>query len=128
MFFSCKVRHQLNFQPKFMQKNDNRGPQSGLTKRAKILIAMKLATLFTFLGVLNASASAWSQTGKVTLNMENASIVEVLNRIERLTDYHFIYSLDLLTDKRPVSLHAQREPLKNLLQNLLAANGVSYKL
>jgi TonB-linked SusC/RagA family outer membrane protein len=111
-----------------MQKNDNAGPRAGLFKHAKIFIAMKLAILFTFLGVLDASASAYSQTGRLTLNMENASIVEVLNRIERLTDYHFIYSLDLLTDKKPVSLHAQREPLKNVLRHLLAGSGVSYKV
>jgi TonB-linked SusC/RagA family outer membrane protein len=111
-----------------MEKNDTPGPCSGLFKHAKIIIAMKLAILLTFLGVIDASASAYSQTGKLTLNMKNASIVEVLSNIEKVTDYHFIYSLDLVANKRNVSINADKEPLKNVLHALLIDNGVSYKV
>ncbi len=89
---------------------------------------MKLAILLTFVGVLNATASAYSQTGKLTMNMENASIVDVLNHIERSTDYHFIYSLELVANKRLVSVHADKEPIKNILRDILTPNGADYKV
>lgn len=111
-----------------MKKNIHKKPGLFCIRGAKTVIVMKLAILFTFLGVLNASASAYSQTGKITLDMKNASIVEVLNHIENLTDYHFIYSLDLVANKKPVSIHAHNEQLKSVLQELLADNGVGYKV
>lgn len=117
-----------NLQFKAMKKNDNQRPRSGLSTRAEILIAMKLAIIFTFLGVIEASATAYSQSGKVTLSMKNASIVEVLNSIEKVTDYHFIYSLDLVSDKKHVSVNADRQPLKDVLRNVLSDNGVGYKV
>lgn len=89
---------------------------------------MKLAILFTCIGVLNASASAYSQTGKLTLDVKDASIVDVLTHIEKLTDYHFIYSLDLVANKNPISVHADKEPLKNVLREVLTNNGVGYKV
>ncbi|TAN00100.1 MAG: SusC/RagA family TonB-linked outer membrane protein [Chitinophagaceae bacterium] len=89
---------------------------------------MKLAVLLTFLGVFQASASAWSQTEKVTLSVKNASIVEVLHKLEQVTDYHFIYSLDLVANKKDISIDARKEPLKNVLHEVLTDNGVSYKI
>lgn len=89
---------------------------------------MKLTILFTVLGIFNASASAYSQTGKLTMNMKNASIVEVLNHIEKVSDYHFIYSLDLVANKKAVSVHADKEPIKNILRDVLVSNGVDYKV
>ncbi|GAA4316476.1 TonB-dependent receptor [Compostibacter hankyongensis] len=89
---------------------------------------MKLAVLLTLVGILDASAAAYSQSDKVTLNVENATIVDVLSKLEGLTDYHFIYSLDLVADKKPVSLNVKKEPLKNVLRSMLSGNGVDYKL
>lgn len=111
-----------------MEKNDILWPYPGLIKHPKILIVMKLAVLLTFVGVFDASASAFSQTGKLTLNLRDASIVEALNKIEKATDYHFIYSLDLVANKKHVSLNAVKEPIKNVLNDLLMSNGVGYKL
>jgi hypothetical protein len=126
--FSRKVRHQRNFQYKFMQKNVIPGQRPRPFRHAKILIAMKLTILLTLIGVVNVSASAYSQAGKVTLNMRNASIVEVLSHIEKVTDYHFIYSLYLVANKRDISIAADKEPLKKVLYALLVENGVSYKV
>ncbi len=89
---------------------------------------MKLAVLLTFLGVFQASASAWSQTERVSLSMENASIVEVLNKLEKISGYHFIYSLDLVTNKKNISINSYKAPLKKVLDTVLAFNGVGFKL
>ena len=89
---------------------------------------MKLAILLTLVGVFNASAAAYSQIGKVSLNMEHVSIAEVLNKIEELTDFHFIYSLDLVAHKDDVSIKADKTPLKEVLHKLLNENGVGYSV
>lgn len=99
-----------------------------LRRHGEILIAMKLAVLLTFIGVINATASAYSQVGKVTLNVRDASITEVLDSIQKLTNYHFIYSLDLVSSERKVSIHADKEPLKDVLHALLDSQGVSFEV
>lgn len=111
-----------------MKKVDKKRPRSGPFKAAKTLIAMKLTILFTLLGIIEASASAYSQIGRVSLSMENATIIEVLNHLEKITDYHFIYSLDLVAKKQQISIHAAREPLKEVLKKVLTSNGVGYEV
>jgi TonB-linked SusC/RagA family outer membrane protein len=128
MFISFKSSHQRHFQFKSMKKNIHPKQRAFSLQWTKTLIAMKLAIVFTCIGIINASASAYSQTGKLTLHMKNTSIVEALNNIEKLTDYHFIYSLELVSNKKNISIKADKEPLKDVLQKLLIDNGVSYKL
>ncbi len=89
---------------------------------------MKLAILLTFVGVFNATASAYSQTGKVTLSVKGASVTAVLDTIEQLTDYHFIYSLGLVSDSKDVSLNVKNTPLKEVLHILLDSNKTSYQV
>ncbi len=89
---------------------------------------MKLAILLTFIGVFSASASAFSQTEKMSMTMENVSIGAVLAHIEKATDYHFIYSLELVKNKNRVSVHAEEKTVHDILNDILIPNEVGFKL
>lgn len=55
----------------------------------QFLIVMKLSTFILLIGILQVSAKGYSQ---VTLNEKHASLEKVLLKIERQTDYIFIYN------------------------------------
>ncbi len=57
----------------------------------KILSIMKLTVVFLIAFSLQISASVYSQTTKLSLNVQNQSIKEVLYLIENQSDFRFIY-------------------------------------
>jgi len=57
----------------------------------KILSIMKLTVVFLIAFSLQISASVYSQTTKLSLNVQNQSIKDVLYLIENQSDFRFIY-------------------------------------
>lgn len=66
---------------------------------------MKITMVLLLAGALHLSAEVKAQTG-VSLEMKNVSVQEVLNRLEQLTDYTFLYKMDLLEDCGKVDVSA----------------------
>ena len=68
---------------------------------------MKLALILIFAGILQVSASVYSQQAKMTFSMQNKSVKEVLDQIEQSTDFRFFYNENftdlnrLVTIRRP---------------------------
>ncbi len=71
----------------------------------KIARSMKITMVLLLAGALHLSAEVKAQTG-VSLEMKNVSVQEVLNRLEQLTDYTFLYKMDLLEDCGKVDVSA----------------------
>ena len=57
----------------------------------KFILIMKIFVLFTFISVLNATASIYSQSENISLSVKDATVFEVLNSIEQNTDFKFFY-------------------------------------
>ena len=73
----------------------------------KILSIMKLTVVFLIAFSLQISASVYSQTTKLSLNVQNQSIKDVLYLIENQTDFRFIYESGKINlDKKVVSVSA----------------------
>lgn len=87
---------------------------------------MKIATilLFVFSFCLLAE-NTHSQNVLVSINQKNVQLEDVLEEIERQTDYLFIYNKHVNVN-RNVSLQETNVPLKNVLDNLFDETNVSY--
>lgn len=72
--------------------------------------------------------SAFAQTGKVNLKLENAPVKELFNAIEQQTTYRFSYRDADLENKQTVSLSLQNEDLKDVLTRELTQRGLSYRV
>ena len=77
--------------------------------------------LFTFTG-------GYAQTGKVSLNLNNASVKELFNAIEKQTSYRFSYRDAEVNGKTGVSVSVKSEELKNVLTSELNKQNLSYKV
>ena len=73
-----------------MKKNGNAVSSAG-GKWRKLWLIMKLKTVFLLLLSFQLSAAVHSQTVRLSLRMENATLEQVLWEIQRQTDFVFMY-------------------------------------
>ena len=89
----------------------------------KLLLTMKISALLLFCCVANIFAGpTYSQSTKISLNLENVKIEEVLTKIEGLSEFHFLYNSNLIDVTRKVNIHADNEPIKDILNDILDKN------
>ena len=91
----------------------------------KITQSMKITMVLLLAGALHLSAEVKAQTG-VSLEMKNVSVQEVLNRLEQLTDYTFLYKMDLLEDCGKVDVSAKNEEFGEMLKRFLEPLNLTY--
>lgn len=80
------------------------------------------------LGILiQTNANAYAQ-GKINLSVKNTEITNVLSTIESQTRYHFIYNGNTRAMKQKVTLSVQDADIKEVLDQVLKRNGLSYQI
>ncbi|MDB5157290.1 MAG: hypothetical protein JWR50_1997, partial [Mucilaginibacter sp.] len=85
---------------------------------------MKLSTLLLIIGLVQASAKGYSQ---VTLNEKHASLEKVLQKIEKQTNYIFIYDEDKL-DIADIDVNVNNVPVEKALDACFKDMPVSYSI
>jgi TonB-dependent starch-binding outer membrane protein SusC len=93
----------------------------------RILLIMKLTTLLLIVALLQVSAEGFSQYGKLTLNLNNATMKEVFTAIENKTDYKFLYRDDDL-ENLAVNIDATDKSLDEILSLALMNSNRTYKI
>ena len=94
----------------------------------KIVAIMKLTTLGLIMFTLNMSASVYSQQTKLSLNVKNTSIKDVLYQIESTSDYRFIYEVGKINVDKKVSIHVKEKTIDYILSNVFGKEGVNYEI
>ncbi|MDD3870336.1 MAG: carboxypeptidase-like regulatory domain-containing protein, partial [Candidatus Cloacimonetes bacterium] len=69
----------------------------------------------------------FTQNARVTINKRNVTLREVLNEIEKQTDYLFIYSNEVNTNEK-VSVKSRQEAVATVLISLLKGKDVDYSM
>ena len=94
----------------------------------RILLIMKLTFFVCFLGLFNVSASVYSQQTKLTLNIDKASIYEVLSQIENQTDFVFIYKSDIIDGNKKVDVNVKKTTVDKVLNSIFKDSGIKYEI
>ena len=89
---------------------------------------MRITTLllFVFIFCMHAENSS-SQNVNVTIKRSNTELENVLNDIEKQTDYLFIYNKFVNVDRK-VSVNLKKASLEEVLANLFAGTDVKYSV
>lgn len=87
---------------------------------------MKLTFLFLLAGFLQLSASVYSQNTKLTLDMRNARVVDVLEEIEGQTEFRFAYSSEYIDLNRRVTVSVDKKSIQETLHQLFDETGVTF--
>nr|WP_231932229.1 MULTISPECIES: SusC/RagA family TonB-linked outer membrane protein [Butyricimonas] len=88
---------------------------------------MRILMILLLIGSLHLSASSFSQT-RVSLKMKDVTVQEVFSNLEKMTDYTFLYKLDLVGKCGKVNVEATNKDFSLLLEDLLKPLGLSFKI
>lgn len=95
----------------------------------KILFKMKLTLIFILAGIIQVVAvNSYSQTKKLTMELRNVSVVDVLKAIEDRSEFYFVYNKDAINMERKVDLNVKDLQIDVVLDNLFKDSNVSYKI
>lgn len=99
------------------------------TPLKQIPLCMKLSVilLFVFAGLTFATES-YSQSTLLTFDVNNKTVQDVLDEIEKQSDYHFFYNNKQVNTKRVVTLKSQKRNIFNVLDQLFSDTDISYKV
>jgi len=115
---------------KIMKNSLNpQGFRSYLGLLLQIPIFMRIAILLLFGIFIQASAnSLHSQSATLSLNMKNATIEEVLHKIEANTEYYFLYNSRLINVDKKVNVQLEENDINTILSAIFANTDVIYKI
>jgi len=95
---------------------------------SKVVLKMKLIVLFCLLVCTQLSAKVFSQSQRLSIQMNELSLVQVFDEIERLTDVTFLYRVDEVSHIKNVSIEATDETLMNVLEKTLENTNLQFKI
>lgn len=95
----------------------------------KSLFIMRCILLFLLLGTMEIAASvAYSQSVKLSLNLENTSVQEVLSIIEQKSAFYFTYNVNQINTQRKVSIAVKNKTVTEILNQLFEKEGIKYQI
>jgi TonB-linked SusC/RagA family outer membrane protein len=94
----------------------------------KLHLIMKISFLLLFACLLQVTASTYSQTTRIDLNVNSMKVKDVLKEIESKTNFRFFYNDELSDLDKTLSLNAKNENISVLLKTIFANAAISYKI
>lgn len=94
----------------------------------KIIRIMKLTVILVTFFTLHAAATVYSQNTKITLNMQSASIKEVLQKIESQTDFRFIYENEKINLDKKINIDVKEKNVETILDQIFINEKINYSI
>ncbi len=95
----------------------------------KSLKIMRIALFLLMVGVLQTfAASTYSQQTKVSINLQNSSVEDVLVNIENQSEFYFLYNEKLIDVDRKVSISENNKPIETVLCVLFEGTDVEHQV
>ena len=95
-----------------------------ILKKLESIMRITALALVTF--SLNMSATVYSQKTKLSLDVHNQSIKEVLYLIENQSGFRFIYESNKINLDKKVSVQVNEQTVEVILKHLFEKEGLSY--
>lgn len=90
-----------------------------LSKHRKKILVMRNTVLILLISALQTLAgNSFSQTAKLNLEMKDATIREVLSKIEEESNFYFLYNEELIDVSRKVNVSIKNENIEKVLSTL----------
>ena len=107
-----------------MKKKGNRSrPAGGWQKLFRI---MKLSMILLFVGLMQVTATVYSQTTKLSIDAKNQKVSDVLKSIEDQSEFRFFYKNEQVDATRKVNIVAEKKSIEEILETIFEGTEVSY--
>lgn len=94
----------------------------------RLLIMKMIAILLLVVGLTTSYAESDAQTAKLNLKFTNGSVKDVLDEIEHQTNLSFMYDNDVFKVNRQISIEAENETLKSVVEKLISGENLKYEI
>ena len=95
----------------------------------KILLIMKLIIVMVcFTGLLSSMGATYAQNTKMTMNLKDVAVKEVLQQIENRTEFSFMYDNNKIDVTRKVDVLADEKTIDVILAQLFSNKSVIYEI
>jgi TonB-linked SusC/RagA family outer membrane protein len=99
---------------------------SVFSRHRKIFRAMKISLFLILFSALQVMAgSSYSQSTRLSLNMKNVTVKDVLFQIEEQSEFYFLYNSELIDVQRKVDINVQNEKVDVILNTLFGDGKVN---
>ncbi len=95
---------------------------------SKLMLKMKLLTLFLMIGLTASSANTYSQNTKLSMTLNRVTVKEVIQHIEQNSEFIFLYNERSLDLDRLVNFSVKEESIDLVLEQLLGNTGNSWRV
>ena len=108
-----------------MKKNKFHEPKFRYLK--KLLLTMKICLFFLLTTIATVSASvSYSQNTKLSLNLQNATIQQLIREIESKSEFIFVFYDDALDLNQKINIKAENQPVEKILEKVLDSTGNTF--
>ncbi|MCG6190329.1 TonB-dependent receptor [Maribellus maritimus] len=94
----------------------------------KLLVIMKLTTFLLFFSAMAMATGSYSQDIRFDLSVRDASIVQVLEEIEKQTEFGFLFKTNQLNLDERYTLDLKRTKIETVMSKLLNGELYSYQI
>lgn len=94
----------------------------------KSIIIMRFTILFFFMSIWGAMATSYSQTARLSLDVKNGTISQVIKEIERQSEFTFVYNVNDVNLTKKVSVKFKDQSINDVLKVLFNDNALGYKI
>ena len=94
----------------------------------KLMRVMKITCLLLMVFLVQVSASTYSQSAKLTLNLKNVTLSELFSEIEKTTEFRFFYDNSELDLSKRKTLNVEDSKVEEVLNNLFNDSEISYEI
>jgi TonB-linked SusC/RagA family outer membrane protein len=97
--------------------------------KSKLLMTMRLTVFILLIGIFQGfAAKSYAQLTMLNLNAKNSTIKEVLNQIEKQSEFFFLYNSKLVDVERQVDIDVKNQNIAEVLNQLFTGTNTTYKI
>jgi hypothetical protein len=93
-----------------------------------ILRKMKLTILFSFLLFMSSWGTILSQTTKLSLQLKNVAVQELIQQIEDQTEFYFLYQDDVFRNEQKVTVQTKEASVESILEQMAEQASIQYRI
>lgn len=94
----------------------------------KILKIMKVFTFIMLVFAIHVTARSYSQNTKLSMNLQNVSIKQVLAEIENQSEFRFLYSDSKINVSKIVDVDFNNKPVEDILRDMFQGSNIQFKV
>lgn len=87
-----------------------------------------IVILLLVVGLTSSYAESDAQTAKLNLNFKSGTVKDVIDEIEKQTDLSFMYDNNVFRIDRPISINAEDETVKSIVEKLISGENLKYEM